>query len=42
VKHAREKHKPYTRKRPRTMELRFAEKYIGPSGMDGVDAQRVS
>lgn len=41
VRQAKEKkYKPYNRKRPRTMELRFAEKYIGPSGMDPVDARR--
>ncbi|KAG1880415.1 hypothetical protein C8R48DRAFT_767207 [Suillus tomentosus] len=40
VKRAKEKYKPYNRNRPRTMELRFAEKYIGPSDMGPVDVQR--
>ncbi|KAG1896080.1 uncharacterized protein F5891DRAFT_983778 [Suillus fuscotomentosus] len=42
VKRAKEKYKPYNRNRPRTMELRFAEKYIGPSDMGPVDVQRTS
>lgn len=42
VRRAKEKHTPYDRKRPKTMELRFAEKYIGLTGMSPVDAKRVS
>ncbi|KAG2370328.1 hypothetical protein BDR07DRAFT_1476324 [Suillus spraguei] len=40
VRRAKERHRPYNWKHPRTMELCFAEKYIGPTNMDPVDVQR--
>jgi hypothetical protein len=43
VKRAKTEHDDFSdyQMRPRTMELRFAERYIGPSDMEPVDVEKV-